>query len=56
MIYNYKGNDVQIKNLGSGSELYGVEPWNFYFKNLFLNFNFILLFSLIAPLVKFILN
>lgn len=34
-----------------GPELYGVEPWNFFFKNLFLNFNFSFVAAMAAPLV-----
>jgi alpha-1,2-mannosyltransferase len=41
--------NLVLYNKGSGSELYGVEPWSFYLKNLFLNFNFILIFSFLAP-------
>ncbi|KAH9259345.1 hypothetical protein BASA81_002388 [Batrachochytrium salamandrivorans] len=33
---------------GGGAHLYGVEPWTFYFKNLFLNFNLVLPVSLAA--------
>ena len=36
---------------GGGAELYGVEPWPYYFKNLFLNFNFIFVLALSSPLM-----
>jgi alpha-1,2-mannosyltransferase len=39
-----------LYNRGSGSELYGTEPWHFYIRNMFLNFNFILLLAFLAPL------
>ena len=35
---------------GGGSELYGVEPWTYYFKNLFLNFNCIFVLALTSPM------
>jgi alpha-1,2-mannosyltransferase len=38
-----------LYNKGSGSEKYGVEPFNFYFKNLTLNFNIMFWIGLIAP-------
>jgi alpha-1,2-mannosyltransferase len=40
-----------LYNRGSGSELYGVESWHFYIRNMFLNFNFTLLLALLAPIV-----
>jgi alpha-1,2-mannosyltransferase len=40
-----------LYNRGSGSELYGTEPWHFYIRNLFLNFNFNFLFSLLTPIL-----
>lgn len=41
-----------INPTGTGSELYGVEPWHFYAKNLFLNFNVGFLLALLsAPLL-----
>ncbi|KAL0477220.1 alpha-1,2-mannosyltransferase [Acrasis kona] len=40
-----------LYNKGSGSELYGVEPWHFYLKNLFLNFNFVVLLAVVLPLL-----
>lgn len=36
---------------GDGSNLYGTEPWSFYVKNLFLNFNFTFLVALTSAIV-----
>lgn len=36
---------------GRGPELYGVEPWSFFFKNLALNFNLVFLLALSLPLL-----
>lgn len=36
---------------GGSAALYGVEPWFFFYKNLLVNFHFVFLFGLIAPLV-----
>jgi alpha-1,2-mannosyltransferase len=36
-----------------GSQLYGVEPWNYYFVNLFLNFNIIFFLALCSLPVSF---
>jgi len=35
----------------AGPELYGVEPWTYYFVNAFLNFNFIFLLALVSPVL-----
>ncbi|KAL9651032.1 hypothetical protein ABK040_012776 [Willaertia magna] len=43
--------NLVLYNKGEGSEKFGVEPWNYYFKNLILNFNLTFLFSLITPFV-----
>lgn len=37
---------------GDGSNLYGTEPWSFYVKNLFLNFNFTFLVALTSAIVR----
>lgn len=34
-----------------GPNLYGTEPWQFYFINLFLNFNVVFIASLACPLL-----
>lgn len=34
-----------------GPDLYGTEPWHFYFMNLFLNFNFVAVFACFTPFV-----
>ena len=34
-----------------GSHLYGLEPWTFFFKNLFLNFNIAFILALCAPIL-----
>lgn len=34
-----------------GPDLYGTEPWSFYFINCFLNFNFVSIFSILTPFV-----
>eukprot|EP00656_Telonema_subtile_P030531 TRINITY_DN3350_c0_g1_i2.p1 TRINITY_DN3350_c0_g1~~TRINITY_DN3350_c0_g1_i2.p1 ORF type:complete len:486 (-),score=108.89 TRINITY_DN3350_c0_g1_i2:4-1461(-) len=34
-----------------GAQLYGVEPWSFYFKNLFLNLNLIFVAALASPVL-----
>eukprot|EP01125_Pyxidicula_operculata_P000717 TRINITY_DN10668_c0_g1_i1.p1 TRINITY_DN10668_c0_g1~~TRINITY_DN10668_c0_g1_i1.p1 ORF type:complete len:577 (+),score=70.51 TRINITY_DN10668_c0_g1_i1:14-1744(+) len=44
-------NIVVYNVFNSGSELYGVESWTFYFKNSFLNFNFIFVFALVGVLL-----
>lgn len=38
-------------NLVGASVLYGVEPWTFYFKNLFLNFNLAFVLALVSPVL-----
>jgi alpha-1,2-mannosyltransferase len=43
--------NLLMYNRGSGSQLYGVEPWDFYFKNLFLNFNVVSGLALACPIV-----
>lgn len=37
---------------GRGPELYGVEPWYFFFKNLLLNFNLVFVMCLVSCLVS----
>ncbi len=39
---------IHIYYLYLGPTLYGVEPWTFYFQNLFLNFNFVFLLALLS--------
>lgn len=39
---------------GSGAELYGSEPWSFYFKNVFLNLNVVGALALVAPMALFL--
>ncbi len=46
IIYNMLG-----AHEGRGPELYGVEPWTFFFKNLALNFNFVFIAALGAPVM-----
>ena len=41
-------------NTSSGSQLFGVEPWTFYVKNLFLNFNVVFFFAIPALVVRLI--
>jgi alpha-1,2-mannosyltransferase len=43
-----------LYNKGSGSEKYGVEPWNFFFKNLTLAFNIAFWLALICPIVIYL--
>ena len=47
--------NIFIYNSNAGSEhgqnLYGVEPWTFFFRNLFLNYSIVFLASLLAPVV-----
>jgi len=43
--------NLVLYNKGSGSELYGVESWTFYFKNMFLNFNLVFVLALVMPLI-----
>jgi alpha-1,2-mannosyltransferase len=43
--------NLVLYNKGSGSQLYGVEPWTFYFRNMFLNFNFIFVLALLMPII-----
>ncbi|KAF3767553.1 family 22 glycosyltransferase [Cryphonectria parasitica EP155] len=40
--------DYNVLSKGGGPNLYGTEPWTFYFKNLTLNFNLWFLLSLVA--------
>jgi alpha-1,2-mannosyltransferase len=35
----------------AGPELYGVEPWYYYLRNGFLNFNFVFLLALLSPFI-----
>lgn len=38
---------------GGGPDLYGTEPWTYYFANCLLNFNIVFLLSLLAwPLLE----
>lgn len=37
-----------------GPDLYGTEPWSFYFVNCFLNFNFVSIFAILTPFVLFV--
>ena len=43
-------------NVESGSQLYGTEPFSFYFVNGFLNFNVVWLLALVSPLVLLFLK
>ncbi len=43
-----------IFNKEGGPNLYGTEIWSFYFKNLALNFNFILPAAIAAPLLQIV--
>ena len=39
-----------------GSQLFGIEPWTFYVKNLFVNFNIIFVFAIPAIIVGLFIN
>ena len=41
-----------IQLIGAGPNLYGVEPWHFYVRNLLLNFNVLVGAALLAPVVR----
>jgi len=43
-------------NTSSGSQLFGVEPWTYYVKNLFLNFNLVFIFAVPALLIAIVLR
>eukprot|EP00698_Gefionella_okellyi_P016588 TRINITY_DN4756_c0_g1_i1.p1 TRINITY_DN4756_c0_g1~~TRINITY_DN4756_c0_g1_i1.p1 ORF type:complete len:334 (-),score=62.53 TRINITY_DN4756_c0_g1_i1:662-1663(-) len=42
---------VCCRFLAGGSELYGVEAWHYYARNLFLNFNIAFVFAVLSPFV-----
>jgi len=46
--------NLVLYNKGEGSEKFGLEPWDFYFKNLVLNFNVAFLLALLTPFVVLI--
>lgn len=48
-MYNAIGNAESEGEGGTGDDLYGVEDWKFYIKNLLLNFNCILLLAGLMP-------
>lgn len=49
VMYNVLSSDTS-------SELYGVEPWWFYFKNCLLNFNIAFVLAVMAPLLMILVN
>ncbi|KAK8815438.1 hypothetical protein WA158_003650 [Blastocystis sp. Blastoise] len=45
-----------VLKVGGGSELYGVEPWSYYLKNLLINFNIIAVLAFIFPIIYILVS
>jgi alpha-1,2-mannosyltransferase len=49
--------NIAIYNsMGTGANLYGVEPWSYYLSNLLLNFNVVFLLAALCPLLMFLVR